>query len=78
MLENGWKEIDKEKIKPGDVIVWEKQKGSNGLMHYHDGFYIGDKKAISNDSDNGVPDLHSWDNNGKRKIIAVYTYSGLK
>jgi cell wall-associated NlpC family hydrolase len=67
MLKNGWKKIPKNKIRPGDVIVWEKKK-----KHLHCGFYIGDKKTISNSEFKKTPAMHSWDYNGKRKIIVVY------
>lgn len=78
MLKNEWKKIPKNKAKPGDVIVWEKTRSVNGKWHFHNGFYIGNKKAISNDSGKGVPVVHSWDYNGKRKIVAVYTHPRLK
>lgn len=78
MLKNGWKKIPKSKARPGDVIVWEKKKSINGKLHFHNGFYIGNKKAISNDSKKRMPIIHSWDYNGKRKIIAIYTYPKLK
>lgn len=78
MEKSGWKKILIEEIKPGDVIVWEKQKSINGKLHYHNGFYIGNKKAISNDSKKGMPVIHSWDYNGKRKIIVIYRYPGFK
>jgi len=70
MEKNGWEKIPKEKVKSGDVIIWEE----NSKNHFHNGFYIGNKKAISNDSKKGVPIIHSWDYGGKRKIIAVYTW----
>lgn len=78
MLRNGWKKISRDKAKPGDVIVWEEKKFPNDISHYHNGFYIGNKKAISNDSKKGMPVIHNWDYNGKRKIIAVYTHPKLK
>lgn len=71
MKKNGWKKISLNKIKPGNVIVWEE----NGRGHFHNGFYIGNKKAISNDSKRGVPVVHHWTYNGKRKVVAVYTWS---
>lgn len=74
MEKSGWEKISKEKTKSGDVIVWERTKAINGKIHFHNGFYIGNKKAISNDSKKRVPVVHSWDYNGKRKIIAVYRY----
>ena len=77
MLKNGWKEISKDKIKPGDVIVWEKEESKYdfkycAIEHLHNGFYIGNKKAISNNEFKKFPAVHSWNYNGKRKIIAVY------
>lgn len=70
MLKNSWKKILKNKAKPGDVIVWDKRKG-----HFHNGFYIGNKKAISTDDKKRTPIIHNWD---YRKIIAVYRYSNFK
>jgi len=70
MIKNGWKKILKNKAKPGDVIVWEKRKG-----HFHNGFYVGNKKAISTNDKKSVPVIHKWD---YRKIIAVYRCSKLK
>ena len=70
MLKNGWKKIDKKNIKPGDVIIWEKKKGSDGLMHYHNGFYIGNGKAISNISKKRSPVVHSW---CCREILEIYS-----
>jgi hypothetical protein len=78
MLKNGWKKIPKEKAKAGDVIVWEKKLGTDGLMHYHNGFYIGNKKAISTSNKTKTPVIHSWNYNGKKKIIATYTHPKLK
>lgn len=70
MEKSGWKKTSKEKAKPGDVIVWEK----NHKDHFHNGFYIGNKKAISNSAIDKVPIIHDWQYDGKRKIIAVYTW----
>lgn len=78
MLKNGWEKIPKNKVKPGDVIVWEKVKSINGKLHFHNGFYIGNKKAISHGAEKRTPIVHRWDYNGKRKIIAIYTHPKLK
>lgn len=73
MEKNGWEKISIEKIKPGDVLVWEeKPHHISGRIRSHLGFYVGDKKAISHDS---VAKEHHWTYNDKRKIIAVYSYS---
>jgi hypothetical protein len=72
MIKNGWKRLapSHEGVKPGDVIVWER----NSENHFHNGFYIGNKKAISNNAEKKAPIVHSWDYEGKRKIIAIYTW----
>lgn len=81
MEKSGWKKISKSKIKSGDVIVWDKERSSDDSYyylkeHYHNGFYIGAKKAISNSSNGkGVPIIHHWTYDNKREIIAVYRYS---
>lgn len=78
MEKNKWKKISLDEAKAGDVIVWKKQKSINGKLHFHNGFYIGNKKAISNNSKKRMPVIHGWDYNGKRKIVAVYRYPGFK
>jgi len=83
MKKNGWKKISKDKIRPGDVIVWDKRVSSDGLEHYHNGFYIGNKKAISHNDTKKSPIIHNWKtyingNGQKKKIIAVYNYSKFK
>ena len=69
---SNWKKTNIKKIKPGDAIVWEQAPGEYNKMYFHIGFYIGNKKAISNSWQKQSPAIHSWDYNGKRKIIAVY------
>lgn len=83
MEKNGWEKIPKQKVKPGDIIIWDKEKSSDkshyySSVHYHNGFYISNKKAISNDWKKGVVQFHHWTYNDKRKIIAVYTYPKFK
>jgi hypothetical protein len=78
MEKSGWEKIPKEKIRPGDVIIWEKKLFINGKRHFHNGFYIGNKKAISNDSKKKMPIIHSWNYNGKRRIVSVYAHPRLK
>ncbi len=57
LLKSGWKEISKPR--PGAVLVWE-EKESHGGRNRHIGFYIGDGRAVSNDPDAGMPDMHHW------------------
>lgn len=77
MLKNGWKKIPANRIKPGDIIIWEEEKSKYNFKHcatkhFHNGFYIGNKKAISNDEFKKIPTKHNWNYNGKRKIVATY------
>lgn len=70
MLENGWHEITK--LKPGAVLIWEKQE------HEHTGFYIGDNEAISNDSKvTGFPVRHHITYNDTRPIKKILWHSAL-
>lgn len=64
MENSGWQKTNK--IQKGVVLVWEQKNG-----HKHVGFYIGGKKAVSNDSQKKFPIIHSV-NYQKRKIIAMY------
>jgi len=63
---SGWHKI--KILKEGSVIIWEKINN-----HSHIGFYLGDNKAISNDSKSRAPEIHHYAYNGKRKIISVYS-----
>jgi len=84
MEKSGWKKIAPDRAKAGDVIVWDKEKSSDksyyySREHYHNGFYIGGQKAISNSSNGkGVPIIHHWTYNNRRNIVAIYRYSKFK
>lgn len=75
-LENsGWKKINKPKV--GSIIVWEKNDSGNGNIHKHIGFYIGNNKAISNNSKLKQPVEHHWTfgalkNQPTRKIESIF------
>ena len=69
MKKIGWKAI--KMPKEGSVIVWEK-KTFGGETHAHIGFYIGNKKAVSNSTDKCWPTKHDITFKGKRKIEAIY------
>lgn len=38
------------KIEPGAIILWGPRLGSDGQMHEHAGFYLGNDWCVSNDS----------------------------
>lgn len=71
MEKSGWSRI--KKLQKGAVIVWDKNKSH----HFHVGFYVGKKKAVSNSSSQKMPFLHSI-NYQKRKIVAIYFHPKLK
>lgn len=72
---NGWKET--ERMDDGAVLVWEEAQQAGG-RHIHIGFYIGDGRAVSNSSDEGVPTLHDQTFGGTRKITSVFSHPFLK
>ncbi len=74
MKESGWYLVKKPKT--GSVLVWEEKK-FNKDKHFHVGFYLGKKIAISNNSKKGFPTLHHWSFCNKRKVIAIYWHKKL-
>ena len=77
MLASGW--FETEEPKKGAVLFWEKKLGDDdGLMHGHNGFYVGDNMAISNDSKGtGFPHKHHYTYNDTRKIEKIYWHDEL-
>ncbi|MEK7574247.1 MAG: hypothetical protein AAB514_01815 [Patescibacteria group bacterium] len=79
MLENGWRRT--KKLEPGNILLWEKNKKG----HRHLGFYIGDKKAVSNFYEKRYPAIHHYINFWKtganqpeRAIEQIFTHPGIK
>ncbi len=78
MLKNGWKPTGK--LVPGNVLIWEEKTTSSNEKHLHNGFYIGDEKAISNSSKEDIPVAHHFTygknkkNEPKRKIVQILTH----
>jgi hypothetical protein len=72
--EKWYEEISRNKIKIWDLILWEAIKWEDNLMHEHVGFYIWNKKAISNSSKKKSPIIHSYTYNNKRKIIWIFRF----
>lgn len=71
MKKNHWQEIEVGEIQAGDVIVWNKRADKKGEEHGHIGFYIGDKKAVSNSAKLKKIVRHGFDFGGRRKIVKV-------
>jgi len=82
MLKNGWRPT--EKLKPGNVLVWEEKEFSDGTANQHIGFYFGQNKAVSNSYKKSVPALHHFTfvqtktGQPKRKIIQILTHRLIK
>ena len=80
LKETGWEKQNNNKVKPGDVIVWEKLK-LNGSVNEHIGFVLDDQTAVSNSSEKQKIASHhityGINDSGKpnRKIIEIYRYS---
>jgi len=78
MKKSGWLEIDKPKI--GAVFIWKVAPWSEG--HKHIGFYVGNKKAISNNDKQKIPILHHWTfgqkyKKHKREIESIWWHDAL-
>ena len=71
----GWHKIKKPRV--GAVIHWENFY-RNGSANEHLGFYIGNGKTVTNDSDVGTPQIRPLALNGKRKILGIYWHPELK
>lgn len=59
--EHKWQKLKpKTKLEVGDVIIWEDMEFADepGVLHPHIGFYLGNKKAISNNYKIGSPQKH--------------------
>ena len=66
MKASGWKAISKPKA--GAVIVWKPQE-IDGEIHRHIGIYLGNGKAISNNSKKRAPTVHAWNFRPIEKIF---------
>jgi hypothetical protein len=90
MLESGWHEVyyssDTAHLLPmGCVILWgEASVCSDGRLHRHIGFYVGNGKAVSNHPVDRVPKRHhitfGEDENGSpvRPVLRVYQNPSLR
>jgi hypothetical protein len=80
MRRAGWHII--KKPVPGSILVWAPKTFKNGETHRHIGFYLGNRKAISNSSKKRCPFVHDWTfglvrGKPKRKIETIYWYPKL-
>ncbi len=80
MLKNGWRVT--KKLKPGNVLLWEEKEGNK-----HMGFFIGNKKAVSNAFfyyKSRVPIAHHFtygktgNNLPRRRIEKIFTHKILE
>jgi len=66
----GW--FETSQLKKGCILLWGKKKN-----HYHLGFYLGNKKAISNSPLKRKPIIHHFTFKGKRKIEKIFWHKKL-
>lgn len=77
LIKSGWQEVSESK--EGAVIIWEKELSSDGGMHSHSGFYLGNDEAVSNSSQNsGLPHIHHFTFNNTRKIEKIFWHPDLE
>ncbi|MFC1622637.1 hypothetical protein ACFL1Y_01420 [Patescibacteria group bacterium] len=76
LKKSGWYKISKPKI--GSILFWESFDFGDNDPHPHIGFYIGNKKAISNSSETHNPEIHHY-TYGKynRKIKSIWWHKKL-
>lgn len=73
-----------KKLKPGNVLIWQEKKFTDGTIHQHLGFYLGQDKAISHRLEKKVPIVHHFTygqtktGQPKRKIIKILTHRLIK
>lgn len=65
---SGWQKTNTPK--PGDIIVWAKQRDERGEEHGHIGFCVGENEVISNSSQARTPMLHDLN---YRPVETCYT-----
>lgn len=65
--DSGWKQVDEPEM--GSILIWVKKNGAN--RHRHIGFYVGNKEAISNDSNLKYPIKHNWKYNDNRELEMI-------
>jgi hypothetical protein len=64
----GWHGVAVDRIRPGDVIVWQAKETDDG-KHGHIGFYIGNGRAISTSSSQRQVVEHDVTYGGARPVI---------
>jgi hypothetical protein len=69
LLNSNWIEIKEPKL--GCVLVWEEKDFGTGGQHKHIGFFIGEEKAVSNNSQYGYPTEHDWKEYDGRNIELI-------
>jgi len=75
---SGWiRRRNLKKIKPGDIIIWEQKKFSDG-SHAHIGFFMGSKQAISSSASKKIIVRHHYIYRGKRSMQAAYYHQNLR
>lgn len=69
LKESGWLPVSEPQT--GAVLVWKPSDLGGSEPHGHIGFYMGDDRAISNSTTQGVPVGHHWTYEGSREIAEI-------
>ncbi len=77
LAETGWQEIKEPRV--GCILVWAKIDFRENLgEHRHIGFYVGNNRAVSNDSKEGCPREHGYLFDGSRQIEKIFWHPKLE
>jgi hypothetical protein len=77
MESSEWTKVRNSKM--GDILIWEPVDFGSGINHAHVGIFVGQNKAISNNSKTSKPVRHHFTfgtkaGKPKRRITAVYRH----
>jgi hypothetical protein len=77
MEASNWQKVRHAKI--GDILIWEPVDFGSGINHAHVGIFVGQNKAISNNSKTGKPVRHHFTfgtkaGKPKRRIVTIYRH----
>jgi len=76
MEAHGWHII--EDLREGAVVTWEARPGADGTPHLHQGFFVGNDRAVSNGSNSTLmPEEHHITYDGTREVIRIWWHPAL-
>lgn len=70
--ESGWRVIERDTFCKGCVVVWGSKTYEDGETHEHIGFYVGNNKAVSTNTNTGEVSLHDLEFDEDRSVEKIY------